>query len=41
MYNRKDTIMSYFAHISTLDELLKQYPGIEATRDIERKSWER
>ncbi len=27
--------------LARFDELLKQYPGIEATRDIERKSWER
>ena len=25
MYNRKDTIMNYFAHISTLDELKAEY----------------
>lgn len=27
--------------LARFDELLKQHPGIEATRDIERKSWER
>ena len=27
--------------LARFDDLLKQYPGIEATRDIERKSWER
>ena len=33
--------MKYFENIHTLDELKKQYPGITAEKDIEKKSWER
>lgn len=33
--------MKYFAACTTLEELQKQYPGIPAEKDIEKKYWEK